>query len=94
MPPTCKDTDPYDPADRLYPVATCPMCYVEVPGIDGDYSCRSARVAWNRRAKLAAPPRPYLQPAKATSWELPVAACMLGVVVLLLLVVAALVWWP
>lgn len=52
LPPTCKPSDPYNPADTLYPIARCGGCYTDVPGKNEDYSSdqRTAREAWNRRA--------------------------------------------
>ncbi len=50
MGPTCKRSDPYNPADRLFPTVRCRGCFVEATGKDGDFSCSSAITAWNRRA--------------------------------------------
>ncbi len=49
--PTCKASDPYNPLDRLYPIAQCRGCHAEVPGKNEDYSYnqRTAVSAWNTR---------------------------------------------
>ncbi|PCI04586.1 MAG: hypothetical protein COB78_09850 [Hyphomicrobiales bacterium] len=50
LPPTCRPETPYDPSDRLFPIAKCFGCYVEVSGENEDYTSKSAIKAWNRRS--------------------------------------------
>lgn len=49
LPPTCRPETPYDPSDRLYPVARCGSCGAEAAGESGD-SGRTAIAAWSHRA--------------------------------------------
>jgi len=51
FPPTCRINAPYDPNDRLFPIARCAQCCAEVPGDSLDWSddSRTARKCWNTR---------------------------------------------
>lgn len=60
-PPTCRPETPYNPADRLYPLASCRTCQASVPGDNEDYEAKSAVAAWNRRADLIALDTPYTE---------------------------------
>lgn len=53
FPPTCKKSDPYDPADRAFPIVRCFGCYAEISGRDWDHSSTSAVEKWNTRAALS-----------------------------------------
>lgn len=57
FPPSCKKTDPYNPADRAYPIVRCSRCFTEVPGDDWDFSTKSAVERWNARAPIQRPMR-------------------------------------
>ncbi len=49
--PTCRPETPYNPSDRLYPIAICVRgCGATVPGENEDYRGGTAVTAWNRRA--------------------------------------------
>lgn len=51
IPPSCKESDPYNPADLAVPLVRCRTagCWAEVPGKTWDHSKKSAIEAWNRR---------------------------------------------
>jgi Lar family restriction alleviation protein len=53
FPPTCTIDDPYDPADRAYPIVSCYGCFTDVPGKDWDRSQKTAVEKWNTRAALS-----------------------------------------
>lgn len=47
--PTCTQRDPYNAADRAFPVIRCLCCFTEVPGKNWDHKGKTAVEAWNRR---------------------------------------------
>jgi len=50
LPPSCKRSDPYNPADRAFPIVRCFSCFTEVAGKNWDHSSKTAIDRWNTRA--------------------------------------------
>ncbi len=54
---TCNPQDPYNPADRAFPVVRCTVCFAQACGEDWQH-VSTAIEAWNRRPAPTASPAP------------------------------------
>lgn len=69
FPPTARATDPYDPSDRLFPEARCKRCYATALGENGDFSCKTAIAAWNRRPDRSPAGEVRVETVARAMWE-------------------------
>ncbi len=50
LPPTCTQTDDYNPLDRAFSIIRCQSCHAEITGKDWDETGKTAIAKWNARA--------------------------------------------
>ena len=69
--PTCRPETLYNPADRLYPIVSCP-CGASVSGSNEDYRGDTAVQIWNQRALLSQEPSEGLTPSEFADYVPPI----------------------